>query len=226
MISKKFVLKSAAVLALAAVSAPAMAVGTIWLSTDGTNYTKVATDAGAGDLNPSAGLVSALGTFNGWQYNTTGSSYPAISTPQKPSSDLFSFTLSGAAGSIWVWYVNDGYDLGGAATGKAGIGGTTSGTVVAGVYYDDGNASDPNAFATFTQCTVLGPFSGGAFSGSSSCVLPADPAFSIGQLLRVTHTGAQQLTTLDFAFDVPEPGSLALLGFGLMGLGMVRRRKA
>ena len=51
-------------------------------------------------------------------------------------------------------------------------------------------------------------------------------SFQSGQLNNFTPTGTQEINgSMDVVFGVPEPASVALIGLGLMGLGLSRRKK-
>lgn len=82
---------------------------------------------------------------------------------------------------------------------------------------------------TYSAGTLQFQLSGAAFSQTDG-VLTLDGAASAGQTLTIlvndsTQAGAQlPITSISYNNEVPEPGSLALLGLG--GLLIVRRRRA
>ena len=69
--------------------------------------------------------------------------------------------------------------------------------------------------------------------GSGSDMASCGAVFSVimqggqtGSASFVTTTGNQSKATVDLPMVVPEPGTLAIFGLGLAGLGLMRRRKA
>ncbi len=193
----------------------------------------IVADNSADDINPLAGVITYNGSIGGnWIVNvTTGVSKPVLGSAAAPWMDLNSVNITSSGGGHLRFGVKD-IDFTGPITGgvagpfAANVGGTVGpgGTASFDFYGDDNNQSGLPPF-TFTDLFVsLGPFGVGAFSGTTSGSFNANSPFGLLIVADVTHTGAG-VTSFDAELKVPEPISLTLLGFGLIGLIGYRRKK-
>lgn len=186
------------------------------------------------DLNALAGAVTYVGVVGAnWSLNVT----TGISASPAGSLDLTSVNASnvGAGTFLDIFLTDTDFSLGGLALlgeflGK--IGGTTDGMVTWWMYVDDAN----NPFA---ETTLIGTGSnaGDPFASSFLGTANVDGTFSMTLQVRINHNNRgpeMDLTSFDFrggaipfrGVPIPEPGTIALLGVGLLGLILLRRRNA
>ncbi|NCF73321.1 MAG: PEP-CTERM sorting domain-containing protein [Gammaproteobacteria bacterium] len=160
-------------------------------------------------------LFSSLGT---WTTNfSAGFSAPLIDDQL----DLLSGNISGEAGTIYVRLTDTDFDKS-PASWWAGFGGTTMGTVSFQSYADASNT----AFGQGILLTDSGDIATRTFSGTDSGGLDMSAPYSLSIYAAITHNDSFSITSFGYEVTtVPEPGTLALLGIGLLGMGLVARKK-
>jgi hypothetical protein len=187
------------------------------------------------DGTATVGAVSFNGVVGTFSVNvTTGVSKPVIGGFNVSRIDLNSINVSGsAAGQLKIELTDTDFSLPVSPnpyTLKSFIGGTTDGTVDLDQFVDLSNNEfgigppGPNIPLVLSQ----GPFGPGAFSGTASGNINIVNPFSITEEVLITHTAAGNITSFNAGSDVaiPEPTTLILFGFGLVGVaGFAWHRK-
>jgi hypothetical protein len=199
----------------------AYAVPTLSFSVDGGAAITCA-DGAACDINASAGAVTvsqSLGDF----YVTTGLSKPIL-TGGDPLMDLntLNVLMSGGAHTLTIAFSDTGFDISGGRLTME-YGGSLSGAGASfehSAYYDTGNA-------LFGQSTLIGTAGSGsgAFSGAVDGGWSPNGPYSVTEILTLKGGSGMTVFSGDFEVNVPEPATLALLGFALLGFAVVYRRR-
>lgn len=163
-------------------------------------------------------LNSALGA---WGVNVvTGLADPAIGTPQTYGLHLNSVNVGGGKGTLTVM-ISDTNLTRFDSHFVTSLGGTTGGTASFDTYLSASNTE----FGLDTLLASSGPYNGAFSDTDSGYINGLIGQYSMTLVGYITHDQAWDISSFDYEVKVPEPMTLALFGAGLIGMGLVGRRK-
>jgi hypothetical protein len=184
-------------------------------------------DGGAGDLSTNAGEIIFSGSLGIFDTNVvTGITMPKIGGSSFPMMDLSSIEVNsfGTSGTLSIMFSEVGFGplasgINGFATSVSNITMLGSASVDFSTYYDVSNT----LFGQASQLASLSLDSTGTATASSS-IIPSNP-FSLTSVIDINVSGMTNLMVAQKIVPTPEPGTLLMLGSGLMGVAVYARRK-
>lgn len=184
-------------------------------------------DGGAGDLSPNAGEIIFSGSIGMFDTNiVTGVTKPKIGGQGFPVLDLSSLEVNSIGGNATLSIMFSETGFGPLDSGVNGFktsvsNNTLMGTALIGfsTYYDSSNV----LFGQASQLASLSLDSSGS-AAASSFIIPSEP-FSLTSVINISASGKTNTFVSEKIVPTPEPGTLLMLGSGLMGIAFYARKK-
>jgi len=204
----------------------AMAIPTLRL-TDGFTTIDIA-DGSALDANGLLGGVTYIGSVgSNWTLNVaTGVTKPFQGTALVPYMDLNSVNSSAGAGSLEILFSETGFVVNPAVSGfTTHVGGTTQGTFEVKSFFDTNNVLFGKPLTG--ALADLGPYATGSFAGTevNSAAFGTNQNYSLTLDAIITHAGLGTTSFDAQLTPVPEPGTMMLLGIGMLGMAIYGKRR-
>ncbi|MDD2900211.1 MAG: PEP-CTERM sorting domain-containing protein [Desulfuromonadaceae bacterium] len=217
---KKMVALLAGAMMMLATSAMATPITALELTATGAASPVTILDGGSGDISSTTGIVAWAGNLGNFMFNiAAGSTAPAIGSAADPQMHLTGYANSGAsAGTFTVKFSSTdfgpmGNGLNGFISAMNGAGGVQS----LDVFYDAGNA----LFATTTQIANINTINTfDIYNG-----IPASNPFSLTMIATMTVNPYSAASFDNTVAPVPEPGTMMLLGMGMLGMAVYGKRR-